>query len=1426
MPSNGGGGGGGSMSFSDRFFSYETFKVLRVRDRRLGGLYRLFQATILLYIASSIIYQQRYLKTENVINGAVRVTLKAPADGLATPAYCRSPAATAVSPPLLGSTPPCLYWGSNDILYEPGVDGALVTTRAQITQYGPFNNQTSITPTNCDVNVPIALGCDPHTAPTTLLLPTSLVADIERFTLMLEHSIRGQATGLQIRSGNMEAGLLRDSESGEVLKTFTDQSRYVPAAAYSTVESTAANGSVTASATATMDGSKMVHLAGDVMTVGEFLKAAGVNLDDISTSPSASVNETVRASGVVVIVVIQYAAKGWNPNKISYEYLPKAIPDQEYKVIETIRDFRGGNRVEINRHGIRIVFSQAGQLGQFSLMTLLTNLVAAVALFKVANIIVELMMLRLHPQKNIYTRAKFEHAKDGIPPLKRDGTGNSSTTGLDELTAGEEESQTGTGSNSSIRGRSLHGGQDSETVSPSSSTMALSGSGKTTGRSGGFGGSVEDSRQAGFSRRGGIDEEVPPRNRHEDLEDFLTSSDDSDDSDANVKGESRKSYIQDSLTMSQSSSVGPTRSQLRVVVARQSNDNLSGYGSKDACRSATTPISTNGTVGRQHGSHLTKAASSIATAMSGVDWNRNGSSSALSGGDVTPGVARTTTAIRPSGASVYGLGQGYGSMTSRDSTDEIEIETRFGPVRPNEYKGFNPGGLSLTGTPPLSPSPSQARYAFGGSIRRGSATPERSNVYGISTPSPTRAGSAEPFSAFRSPATMLATSPSPVSFGHHHHYNQSGMGRRGSLAEDDMGSSSRTKKHPSIKKSTGLASPSSPHEMTRTLKSRHSSGSLSSLSSSSSSSSLASFYEGGDLQRSGTPGAMTSSGICLSGVGVGGARSSSSTWSYGLPDSPLRGECSGGERLSGSTTRSTTPRHCYKKDKPASIGGSGGREHKKRRKEYNQSTFATLPGDRYESPLQSKSEVILTRPMFGLGSSSNMSSFSLSLAASTETHSSKDVKGKHVDSKWSVEGSSSVATPTATPTTTTAFNATMTPFQLPMPAYFSQGLGSKLDLEDALVGFPSSSSSTPTPATSTALGGKRLQRGGSNLRRTLRSSVSSPSLLTGHRDATTAVAVASGLPVQAQLASHSDLPPKSGSVEPSLISSSSSSSRSSSVSGQDATVLSQSLLDASVSSAAGTSIVHSTVSEDKGTARSRLLNAGSVGHSAHSTLDQVGDNRSNTPGVTSCTGFQGTTPALVNTVSHFSETSSSSSSSSSSVTPSDTRYPSGPMSGLDVMRTYGEYPFTRILSSSSGVTSTTTPTTTRAAPLPLRPILSTSSHLHMHQQHPLSPYNLTPSSGIPFAASSTSTTPIPISSSSPALGGSGSNPQQYYTNPTSTFFTSPITSSCTMTIPETGIRVLGPTITMITEDNRRLVLRRSAPLVLNEGVGEEKAARM
>jgi len=251
--------------------------------------------------------------------GAVRISLKAPSDGIVTSSYCKPPAQ------------PCLYWSENDILYQPGVDGALITTRAKVTEYGPFINHTV---NQCDVNMPTVRGCDPYKAPSTVKLPVSLVTDVERYTIMLEHSIRGEATGIQLRSGNMVSGALRHYKTGEVLRTFTDQSRYVTP--------------VSKNNTST---DKAVRLAGDVMTVGEFLGASGVNLDEISTAPSASVGETVRSAGVVIIVVIRYAAQGWNPNLISYEYLPKAISDQEYKIIETIRDFRDGSLVEINRHG-------------------------------------------------------------------------------------------------------------------------------------------------------------------------------------------------------------------------------------------------------------------------------------------------------------------------------------------------------------------------------------------------------------------------------------------------------------------------------------------------------------------------------------------------------------------------------------------------------------------------------------------------------------------------------------------------------------------------------------------------------------------------------------------------------------------------------------------------------------------------------------------------------------------------------------------------------------------------------------------------------------------------------------------------------------------------------------------------------------------
>ncbi|KAF8940922.1 cytochrome c oxidase subunit 1 [Dissophora ornata] len=545
---------------------------------------------------------------------------------------------------------PCIYWNENDILYEPGVDGALVTTRTQITQYGPFTNQTEQqsagTPSRCDVNVPTVPECDLNKAPSTLLLPTSIVADIERFTLMLEHSIRGQATGLQMRSGNMVSGLLRDSETGQVVKTFADQSRFVPVA-----NASVPSGTTTAA----------VHLAGDVMTVGEFLKASGIDLDELSRTPTAVAGETVRSSGVVVIVVIQYAAKGWNPNLISYEYLPKAIHDQEYKVIETIRDFRDGNRVEINRHGIRIVFSQTGQLGQFSFMTLLTNLVAAIALFKVANIIVELTMLRLHPQKKVYVRAKFESTND---PNTRKKDGALAADLLAE--------------------RSIHM-QDHTQID---NEMELSPTSNALGHS-------KYRAQESYCGNGIRFQSQDARDGQtclEECEKYDDGESDSEKSESEVLGTLEVSQ-REARYGAESGAVSRRPSGLhlrnRIHAANMANS------SKDSHRQRPkTPVSGyDNTANADDGGNL-----------SFVGWNKNESRFSLSC-DATPGVASS----RP------------GGVRHGRSSDDFEIETQSGPLRLNSFNGFNPEGFFISGASSQSSNTSQIRLSINNA--RGMATP-------------------------------------------------------------------------------------------------------------------------------------------------------------------------------------------------------------------------------------------------------------------------------------------------------------------------------------------------------------------------------------------------------------------------------------------------------------------------------------------------------------------------------------------------------------------------------------------------------------------------------------------------------------------------------------------------------------------------------
>ncbi|KAF0502321.1 P2X purinoceptor 4 [Gigaspora margarita] len=350
------------MAFDwEDIFSFETLKIIRVIDLRLGILYRCLQLLIAIYILYEIIRNQRYLKMEPPVPAAIRISLKAP-NSITTPYYCNG-------------TMPCAFWDASDIQYpSDGTNFAFFTTRASILHYPnqPGCNTLRVSspadhcffkPTNNNVTI----------------LPNSYIADIEDYTVMIEHSIRGEATSIAIRNGVMDGELV--SYNGTTIRKITNATRM------------ASN----------------PYAAGDIFTVQEILTAAGANLDAPSTANSANktAGETYRSSGIVIAIIIEYKNVALKTNTITYRYLPRAINGNKYKAVENIYNTTDGSTTLINRNGIRLVFQQHGTIGEFQFIALLTSLIASLALLNVSVFLVEMIMLYLLPQRDSYQKVKY-----------------------------------------------------------------------------------------------------------------------------------------------------------------------------------------------------------------------------------------------------------------------------------------------------------------------------------------------------------------------------------------------------------------------------------------------------------------------------------------------------------------------------------------------------------------------------------------------------------------------------------------------------------------------------------------------------------------------------------------------------------------------------------------------------------------------------------------------------------------------------------------------------------------------------------------------------------------------------------------------------------------------------------------------------------
>jgi len=145
---------------------------------------------------------------------------------------------------------------------------------------------------------------------------------------------------------------------------------------------------------------------GDIFPISTMLNAANINsLNDPSGSGSS-----FRYDGALIVVVITYTNYVAKPSKLHYTYKLYEIPKQDVVSFQPSQQESVNATVQRNWYGIRFVFLVVGQIGVFDFPTLLTSLVNGTVLIKLATVMVDMLILYIMPEKQHYSKHKFETA--------------------------------------------------------------------------------------------------------------------------------------------------------------------------------------------------------------------------------------------------------------------------------------------------------------------------------------------------------------------------------------------------------------------------------------------------------------------------------------------------------------------------------------------------------------------------------------------------------------------------------------------------------------------------------------------------------------------------------------------------------------------------------------------------------------------------------------------------------------------------------------------------------------------------------------------------------------------------------------------------------------------------------------------------------
>jgi len=345
----------------DEWLSYSTVKLVKIRERRLGLLHYIFMVVIVLYVAGyTVIYNKTYMITEKPV-GSIRLSLLQGADvkNVTQLPYCLYNNHTSI-----GKFPnqKCVFWDESFVLYPETEEYSMFAT-------------TRVTITNQSVNCSMVddSTCEYQDDSTDVYY----IGDIEHFTVLIDHSIYAPHVGVEANARDLHGELL--NQQGKVVQ---------------------------------LDKPSVVGVgSSDILEIQTLLDAAGVPSLDSASGTNSSIS--LRYDGIVLIVFLSYTnTYTYDLGKIKYSISAATISNTKFKSVQPIFTKNWDTRVLWNRHGLRMIFLQEGELGKFDFQTLLLSFVAGLGLITVSTVIVDIIAFYIVSSKQTYIEHRYEVAED------------------------------------------------------------------------------------------------------------------------------------------------------------------------------------------------------------------------------------------------------------------------------------------------------------------------------------------------------------------------------------------------------------------------------------------------------------------------------------------------------------------------------------------------------------------------------------------------------------------------------------------------------------------------------------------------------------------------------------------------------------------------------------------------------------------------------------------------------------------------------------------------------------------------------------------------------------------------------------------------------------------------------------------------------